>query len=160
MYGGWLEQGYLSGQILDNVAVLDDDGRVVPWLAESWTVAPDGLAWTFRLRRGPTSSGGTPVDAAAVAADFEYWSAGGNSTVQAWTGGYIDAARALDDRTVAVTGYRTHASLGIRPDGTRGCPTTPRCATSRTTAAAGTSTGCARRTRTASRSWPTSPTGA
>lgn len=102
VYGGWIEQGYLSGQILDNVVALDDEGRVVPWLAESWTVAPDGLTWTFRLRRGPTFSDGTPVDAAAVAANFEYWSTGGNSTVQAWIDGYFDTARALDDRTVAV----------------------------------------------------------
>ncbi|WP_218614242.1 ABC transporter substrate-binding protein [Pseudonocardia sp. KRD291] len=102
VYGGWIEQAYLSGQILDNVVALDDDRRVVPWLAESWNVSPDGLTWTFTLRRGPTFSDGTPVDAAAVARNFDYWVDGGNATVKAWIGQYYDAARAVDDRTVAV----------------------------------------------------------
>jgi peptide/nickel transport system substrate-binding protein len=31
---------------------LDDRGQPIPWLAESWTVAPDGKTYTFRLRRG------------------------------------------------------------------------------------------------------------
>lgn len=102
VYGGWIEQAYLSGQILDNVVALDGDGRVVPWLAESWKASPDGLTWTFTLRRGPTFSDGTPVDAAAVVRNVGYWVEGGNSTVQAWIGPYLDSARAVDDRTVAV----------------------------------------------------------
>ncbi|ALE72854.1 ABC transporter substrate-binding protein [Pseudonocardia sp. EC080610-09] len=102
VYGGWIEQAYLSGQILDNVVALDDDGRVVPWLAESWRVDPDGLTWRFTLRDGPTFSDGTPVDADAVARNFDHWVDGGNSTVQAWIGSYFDSADALDDRTVAV----------------------------------------------------------
>src|SRR6476646_9188728 len=34
------------------VATPDDSTEVVPGLAESWTTTPDGLAWTFKLRRG------------------------------------------------------------------------------------------------------------
>lgn len=102
VYGGWIEQGYLSGQILDTLVALDDHGRVVPSLAESWRVSPDGLTWMFTLRRGPTFSDRTPVDAAAVAANFDYWVGDGNSTAKAWIGDYYDSATALDARTVAV----------------------------------------------------------
>src|SRR5690606_24429332 len=45
---------------------------------------------------------GTPVDAAAVAYNFDYWIAGGNSTANVWLDGYYESAEALDDRTVAV----------------------------------------------------------
>lgn len=40
--------------------------RIVPDLAESWSVSGDGLTWTFKLRRGVTFSDGSPVNAAAV----------------------------------------------------------------------------------------------
>jgi peptide/nickel transport system substrate-binding protein len=103
VYGGWIEQAYLSGQILDNLVSRAADGRIEPWLAQSWQVSPDGRTWTFTLRPGPTFSDGTPVDAAAVADNADWWVHGGNSTVKAWIGDYYDSARALDDRTVAFT---------------------------------------------------------
>ncbi|MBE9373659.1 ABC transporter substrate-binding protein [Saccharopolyspora sp. HNM0983] len=102
VYGGWVEQGYLSQQVLDNLVALDDNGEVVPWLAESWDVSPDGTTWTFTLRDGPTFSDGTPVDAPAVVANFEHWADGGNSTVQAWIGAYFTSAEVVDQRTAAV----------------------------------------------------------
>ena len=39
---------------------------VIPWLAQSYTVSPDGLTYTFKLRSGITFSDGTPFDANAV----------------------------------------------------------------------------------------------
>jgi ABC-type transport system substrate-binding protein len=40
--------------------------RLVPWLAESWTVSPDGLIYSFVLRPGIRYADGRPI----VAADF------------------------------------------------------------------------------------------
>ncbi|MBA4358245.1 MAG: ABC transporter substrate-binding protein, partial [Desulfovibrio sp.] len=34
------------------VRMKDGSFQVEPALAESWTISPDGLAWTFRIRRG------------------------------------------------------------------------------------------------------------
>src|SRR5262245_40355734 len=48
------------------VATPDDSTEVVPGVAESWTTSPDGLTWTFKLRRGVRFHDGTPLDAAAV----------------------------------------------------------------------------------------------
>src|SRR6266511_4961449 len=42
------------------------DGKFVPDLAESWQVSPDGLLYTFKLRKNVLFHDGTPVDAAAV----------------------------------------------------------------------------------------------
>ncbi len=44
--------------------------KVVPDLATSWTISPDGLTYTFNLRKGVTFHDGTPFTSAAVAASF------------------------------------------------------------------------------------------
>ncbi|GAB7189763.1 ABC transporter substrate-binding protein [Kineococcus sp. NUM-3379] len=44
-----------------------------PLLAESWTAAPDGLSYTFELKKGVTFHDGTAFDAEAVCANFERW---------------------------------------------------------------------------------------
>ncbi len=43
----------------------------VPGLATSWTISPDGLAYTFALRQGVTFHDGTPFNAQAVAANLD-----------------------------------------------------------------------------------------
>ena len=45
--------------------------RIVPKLAERWSVSSDGLGWTFVLRRGIKFHDGTDLDAAAVALNLD-----------------------------------------------------------------------------------------
>ena len=45
--------------------------KFIPWLAESWDVSPDGLAYTFHLRKGITFQDGTPFNASAVKFSFD-----------------------------------------------------------------------------------------
>jgi peptide/nickel transport system substrate-binding protein len=45
--------------------------KVMPLLALSWTTAPNGLTWTFKLRSGVTFSDGHPMDAAAAKAALD-----------------------------------------------------------------------------------------
>ena len=42
------------------------DGKFVPDAAESWQISPDGLLYTFKLRKNVLFHDGTKVDAAAV----------------------------------------------------------------------------------------------
>jgi len=53
------------------VATRPDSTEVTPGLAESWTTSPDGMTWTFKLRRGVRFHDGTPLDAAAVKFTFD-----------------------------------------------------------------------------------------
>src|SRR5579871_6953460 len=44
---------------------------LAPGVAESWTVSGDGTVYTFRIRSGVRFHDGTPLDAAAVKANFD-----------------------------------------------------------------------------------------
>jgi len=46
---------------------------IEPDLATSWSVSPDGLTWTFKLRQGVTFHDGTPFNAEAVKTNFDRW---------------------------------------------------------------------------------------
>ncbi len=102
VYGGWIEQGYLSHQVLDGLVSLSADGTVVPWLATDWHESDDHLTWTFTLQEGPTFSDGTPVDAQAVVTNIDHWLSGGNGTAQVWLAPYVESARAVDATTVEI----------------------------------------------------------
>ncbi|MBP6860434.1 MAG: peptide ABC transporter substrate-binding protein [Candidatus Pacebacteria bacterium] len=49
----------------------NSDGELIPAIAESYEVSPDGLTYTFTLRPGTTFSDGTPVTADDVAFTVE-----------------------------------------------------------------------------------------
>jgi len=42
------------------------DGKFIPDAAESWQISPDGLLYTFKLKKNVLFHDGTPVDAASV----------------------------------------------------------------------------------------------
>ncbi|UAJ79821.1 ABC transporter substrate-binding protein [Leifsonia sp. ZF2019] len=111
VFGGWIEQAYLSYQVLDNLTSLDEDHKVVPWLATSWKQSDDGLVWTFDLKKGVKFTDGTPLTAAAVAYNFDYWVKGGNSTAKVWLDGYFADAKAIDDTTLQIDLSRPYPRL-------------------------------------------------
>ncbi len=53
------------------VRVKAESTQVEPSLAESWTGSPDGLVWTFRLRKGIKFHDGTPFNADAVKFSYD-----------------------------------------------------------------------------------------
>lgn len=111
IYGGWVQQAYLSRQVLDSLVSQTEDGSIVPWLAEQWSVSEDQLTWTFTLKENVAFTDGTPLDAAAVAANFDYWVSGGNGTVAAYIGDYYESASAVDATTLEVKLSAPYAPL-------------------------------------------------
>jgi peptide/nickel transport system substrate-binding protein len=59
-------QQVVTSLSLEALVLPSDDGRLRPWLAESWTTAPDGLSVTVHLRRQAKFHDGTPVTAPLV----------------------------------------------------------------------------------------------
>lgn len=47
--------------------------KIVPALATSWNISPDGRTYTFQLRRGVTFHDGTPFNAKAIEFNFRRW---------------------------------------------------------------------------------------
>lgn len=60
------ELGIPLTSVYDTLVYQDLDGNLVPGLAERWEVSPDGLTYTFYLRRDVVFHDGTPFDAQAV----------------------------------------------------------------------------------------------
>jgi peptide/nickel transport system substrate-binding protein len=59
--------------IYERLLDIDRDGKLVPYLAESFEVAEDGLTITLKIRQGKTWHNGDPVDAASIKALFDHW---------------------------------------------------------------------------------------
>jgi len=66
-------QIYPSYDRLVKYKVVNGEGstEVEPMAAESWSISPDGMVWTIKLRKGITFDDGTPLDAKAVKFSFE-----------------------------------------------------------------------------------------
>lgn len=56
-------EGNLMRDLYEGLVVQDAKAKVVPGVAESWTVSDDGLVYTFKLRQDARWSNGDPVKA-------------------------------------------------------------------------------------------------
>ena len=59
--GVW--EGNIVSQMIVGLTDIDANGKPVPGVATSWQASPDGLTWTFHLRRDAQWSDGSPVTA-------------------------------------------------------------------------------------------------
>src|SRR5881396_353792 len=78
------------------------DGKFVPDAAESWTVSPDGLLYTFKLRKNVLFHDGTKVDAAAVKFTFDFVLDPANRANMRQFLGAVHSAEVVDPHTVQI----------------------------------------------------------
>ena len=101
--GGFYPNGGILNQITDKLTYQDPATlKIEPWIAESWTVSPDDREYTFKLRDGVTFSDGTPLDAAAVALNYDTYGRGNRALhlpVSEVINNY-DRSEVVDPRTV------------------------------------------------------------
>lgn len=75
--GGFYPNGGVLNQITDKLTYQNPKTlEIEPWIAESWTVNADATEFTFKIRPGVTFSDGTPLDANAVAKNFDTYGLG------------------------------------------------------------------------------------
>jgi peptide/nickel transport system substrate-binding protein len=72
---------YPNGGVVNNITArltwqTPDSLEIEPWIASDWTVNDDATEYTFNLKPDVTFSDGTPVDAAAVAKNFDTYGLG------------------------------------------------------------------------------------
>lgn len=81
--GGFYPNGGILNQITDKLTYQNPKTlEIEPWLAESWTVNDNATEYTFKLRPSVTFSDGTPVDAAAIAKNFDTFGLGNKELKQ------------------------------------------------------------------------------
>jgi len=101
--------------VLEGLTKINMDGSVVPLLAESWTVEPDGRSYTFKLRKGVKFQDGEAFDASDVKFSFERAKAEG-STNKAKKAVFDNIARidTPDPHTVILTLNNADGTLLFR----------------------------------------------
>ncbi|MGY4601504.1 ABC-type transport system substrate-binding protein [Bradyrhizobium sp. GM22.5] len=91
----------IDNNIFDTLVWVTPDFKITPDLATSWDVSDGGKLYTFKLRQDVTFHDGTPFNAAAVVANFEYIT---NADSKARSGlstlGPCLTAKAVDELTV------------------------------------------------------------
>jgi peptide/nickel transport system substrate-binding protein len=78
------------------------DGSILPALAESWEIAPDGLSWVFHLHPDVTFHDGTPMTAEDVVFSFDRAMAPDSTNAQKQLFDGINEVTAIDDTTVEI----------------------------------------------------------
>ncbi|KQN55542.1 TIGR04028 family ABC transporter substrate-binding protein [Erwinia sp. Leaf53] len=75
--GGFYPNGGILNQITDKLTWQNPETlQVEPWIAESWSSNAEKTEYTFKIRPGVTFSDGTPLDASAVAKNFDTYGLG------------------------------------------------------------------------------------
>ena len=65
----WYDPAFYA--VYESLVTNDPDGKYVPQIAESWTVAGDGLSVTFKIRSGLKFQSGATLDATAIKAVYD-----------------------------------------------------------------------------------------
>src|SRR6186713_1797672 len=63
--------GNVLRDLYEGLVTEDAQGRLIPGMAQRWTVSPDGRTWTFALRDGLRWSNGEALDAPQIVASFQ-----------------------------------------------------------------------------------------
>ncbi len=96
-------------ELFGGLVTLDRDLKIVPDLAESWTVSSDGLAYTFKIRANAQFHNGKPV----TATDFKYsldrtakLGQTTSATAEAYLGDIVGAKDVTRGRAESISGVK------------------------------------------------------
>lgn len=88
--------------LFEGLVKLDRTGKVVPLLAKSWDIAPDGLTYTFRLQDKVAFHDGAPMTSADVKFAFDRARAPTSTNAQKQIFAPIDTIETPDAATVVI----------------------------------------------------------
>ncbi|MCW2134244.1 ABC transporter substrate-binding protein [Arthrobacter sp. VKM Ac-2550] len=109
---GDMPQASLAANYLDSLVSQDKEGKIRPWLAESWEVSADGLTYTFTVRDDVYFTDGTKFTAEAVKANLDHMV--DPDTQSGTAGGYLkpyESTEVINETTARVTLNRPYAAF-------------------------------------------------
>ncbi|HEV2356268.1 MAG TPA: ABC transporter substrate-binding protein [bacterium] len=98
-------------QIHNALLELDENFSFVPTLAQSYTAAPDGMSYTFKLLKGVRFHDGTEFTADDVKYTYEWYMNPANHAINANNFEGVDAVQAPDKYTIRVKMKRPNAAF-------------------------------------------------
>lgn len=93
----------VSNSVTDKLVNFDAKLTIVPELAESWQVSPDGLTWTFKLRKGVKFQDGTPFNAQVVESHIKRMVDPQNPSANRLLWTQYTKVKIVDDNTIALS---------------------------------------------------------
>lgn len=109
------DDAYHTFAVYNRLVDIDDNFNVLPELATEWSVSPDGLTWTFRLRSGVKFHSGKDFSSADVVYSFkrlldEKTGSGARAVLE-----FLDAdnIKAVDPATVTFTTKKPVVELPV-----------------------------------------------
>jgi peptide/nickel transport system substrate-binding protein len=101
----------VNGNIYEGLTAIDKDLKTVPGLAESWTAAPDGKSYTFKLRSGVKFHDGSDMNAEDVVSSIKRVQSKDIASPLASRLSAIESANAIDAQTVELKLKEPSAAL-------------------------------------------------
>ncbi|WP_287205819.1 ABC transporter substrate-binding protein [Mesorhizobium sp.] len=105
----------LGNLILEPLLVLTKDGKMGPWLAESWT-QPNPTTYVYKLRKGVRFSSGNELTAADVAFSLNFYREPGSTNAYNFPA-TLKSITAVDRYTVQVSLSEPDAAWAVAPAG-------------------------------------------
>ena len=96
---------------IDSLVAKGTGGRFLPWLAQSYSVSPDGKTYSFKLKPGLHFHDGTPLDAQAVKFNFDFVRETKNTNAAGELLQAVDAVQAVSPNEVKLTLRRPDSGL-------------------------------------------------
>jgi peptide/nickel transport system substrate-binding protein len=111
----WLEHRVVLRNVVESLTDQDPQtGKIIPWLADSWTISDNAREYTFHLRKGVTFSNGEAFDAQAVKTAFDSNKAFASELPATFGATYLagyDHAEIIDPQTVKIVLARPNAGF-------------------------------------------------
>jgi peptide/nickel transport system substrate-binding protein len=115
LMSGNVNERQVAGQIFETLVYIDQEQEIHPGLATEWSASDDKTVWTFEIIEGASFHNGDPLDAAAVAAQFEFVRTNDEVLGGTWSGlkPAIESSVVDDAGRVVLTLNRAHPDLLI-----------------------------------------------
>ena len=118
------EVGLVTSQIFASLTRMDENNRVAPYIAESWTISEDGKTYTFNIHKDAKFHDGKPVTSEDLAFSFDMVKEHHRFGPQMF--GPIESYEFPDDKTLVMKLSEPHGPLLLAASTPRQLPVLPK----------------------------------